>query len=281
MANNKQIAGKIALVTGAGSGIGLALAKELGKRGATVIGTDIKQERLDSMLLELKNSGVKAFAFRVDHSNRAEVETLAQKVQKDVGPVDILCSNAGVGHGGKVDSVTLDDWKWVIDINLWGTIYMIHYFLPSMIKRNQGQIMITSSGAGLCALGGMAPYSMTKAAMVSLVTVMRMDLAAYNINVSALCPGIIKTNVMKDGKLRGSQNTADAIEFYEAKGLDPAMVARKGVNGLINNKAMIYAPWDQVAIPYLLYRLSPDLVIGLGRMLGKQGRNFLGPFLKD
>jgi NAD(P)-dependent dehydrogenase (short-subunit alcohol dehydrogenase family) len=203
MANNKQIAGKIALVTGAGSGIGLALAKELGKRGATVIGTDIKQDRLDSLLFELKNSGVKAFAYKVDHTNRAEVEALAQKVEKEVGPVDILCSNAGVGHGGKVDSITLEDWKWVVDINLWGTIYMIHYFLPPMVKRNQGHIMITSSGAGLCALGYMAAYSMTKAAMVSLVTVMRMDLAAYNINVSALCPGIIKTNVMKDGKLRG------------------------------------------------------------------------------
>ena len=77
-------------------------------------------------------------------------------------------------------------------------------------------------------MGFMAPYSMTKAAMVSLVTVMRMDLAAYNINVSALCPGIIKTNVMKDGRLRGEHNTAGAIEFYETKGLDPAMVARLG-----------------------------------------------------
>ena len=281
MADNKQIAGKIALVSGAGSGIGLALAKELGKRGATVIGTDLKQDRLDSLLLELKNSGVKAFAYRVDHSNRAEVETLAQKVQKEVGAVDILCCNAGVGHGGKIDSVTLEQWKWVIDINLWGAIYLIHFFLPSMIERKQGQIMITASGAGLCPLGFMAPYSMTKAAMVSLVTVMRMDLAIHNINVSALCPGIIKTNVMKDGKLRGEQNTSGAIEFYETKGLDPAMVARKGVNGLLKNKGIIYAPWDQVAIPYLLYRLSPDLVVGIGRMLSNKGANLLGPYFKD
>ncbi|MCX5997189.1 MAG: SDR family NAD(P)-dependent oxidoreductase [Chloroflexi bacterium] len=281
MADNKQIAGKIALVSGAGSGIGLALVKELGKRGATVIGTDLKQDRLDSMLLELKNSGVKAFAYRVDHSNRAEVETLAQKVQKEVGVVDILCCNAGVGHGGKIDSVTLEQWKWVIDINLWGAIYLIHLFLPSMVERKQGQIMITASGAGLCPLGFMAPYSMTKAAMVSLVTVMRMDLAIHNINVSALCPGIIKTNVMQDGKLRGEQNTSGAIEFYETKGLDPAMVARMAVNGLIKNKAIIYAPWDQVAIPYLLYRLSPDLVIGIGRMLSKKGANLLGPYFKD
>jgi NAD(P)-dependent dehydrogenase (short-subunit alcohol dehydrogenase family) len=281
MANKAQIAGKTALISGAGSGIGLALARELGKRGATVIGTDIREDRVDSMLGELKNSGIKAFGYKVDHTKLADVEALVQKVQKEVGQVDILCSNAGVGHGGKIDTVTLDDWKWVIDINLWGTIYLINCFLPSMVERKQGQIMITASGAGLCPLGFMAPYSMTKAALVSLVTVMRMDLAIHNINVTALCPGIIKTNVMKDGKLRGKDNTTGAIEFYETKGLDPAMVAKKGVNGLINNKAIIYAPWGQVAIPYLLYRLSPDLVVALGRMLAKQGANFLGPYFKD
>ena len=141
--------------------------------------------------------------------------------------------------------------------------------------------MITASGAGLCPLGAMAPYSMTKAAMVSLTTVMRMDLDVHNINVSALCPGIIKTNVMKDGKLRGEQNFAGAVKFYEDKGSDPAIVARAAVDGLLKKKAVIAVPWSQVAIPYLLYRLSPDLVIALGRMLFKKGSNFLGPYFQE
>jgi len=281
MAGNKEIKGKTALISGAGSGIGLALAKELGRRGATIIGTDIHQDRLDHLLSELKTDGVRAFAYQVDHSNLTAVQDLYEKVQKEAGHVDILCCNAGVGHGGKFDTLTLADWKWVVDINLWGVVYLIHFFLPSMILRRQGQILITASGAGLSPLGAMAPYCMTKAALVSLTHVMRMDLEVHNINVSALCPGIIKTNVMKDGKLTGEGNRQAAIEFYETKGVDPTKVARTAVKGLLKNKGIVPAPWGQVAIPYLLYRLSPNLIVGLGRMLFKHGRNFLGPYFKD
>ena len=134
MTSKNQVAGKTVLISGAGSGIGLALAKEFGKRGATVIGTDIHQDRVDSMVAELKNSGVKAFGYKVDHSSLADVEALKQKVQNDVGLVDILCCNAGVGHGGKVDSVSLEDWKWVVDINLWGAVYLIHFSCPPWLN---------------------------------------------------------------------------------------------------------------------------------------------------
>lgn len=281
MANNQQIKGKTALISGAGSGIGLALAKEFGRLGAKVIGTDIHQNRLDSLLAELKGSGVEAFVYKVDHSNFDEVKALAAKVQKDVGNVDILCCNAGIGIGGKIDAVTLDDWKWIININLWGTIYLINLFLPSMVARKQGNIMITASGAGLCPLGGMGPYSMTKSALVALTTVMRMDLAVHNINVSALCPGVIRTNIMKDGKLFGEENTKNAIEFYEAKGIDPSIVAKTAIKGLMKKKGIIHAPWGQVAVPFIFYRISPTFVVWLGRKLFKQGRNLLGPYLKD
>lgn len=281
MLNNKEINGKTALVTGAGSGIGLELAKELGREGATVIGTDIDTSRLDNMLSELKNRGFKAFAYTVDHTSLSEVETLFEKVQKEAGPVDILCCNAGVGHGGKIETIPLEDWKWVIDINLWGTIYMIHLFLPPMMERKYGQIMITASGAGLSPLGGMAPYCMTKAALVTLVNNMRMELKDQNINVSALCPGIIKTNIMKDAKLEGDHNKSAAEKFYDAKGVSPKLVAKTAIKGLKKNKGIIPAPWGQVMIPSLLYRISPSIIVGLGRMLFKRGRNFLGPFLKD
>jgi NAD(P)-dependent dehydrogenase (short-subunit alcohol dehydrogenase family) len=281
MANHKKIAGKITLISGAGSGIGLALAKEFGQKGATIIGADINQNRLDSMLSELKNSGIKAFAYRVDNTDASAVEAFAARVQKEVGAVDILCCNAGVGHGGKIDTLTLDEWKWVIDINLWGAIYLIHFFLPSMIERKQGQVLITASGSGLFPQAGMAPYCMTKAAMVSLSNILRMELAEYNINVSALCPGIINTNIAKDAKLFGDQNKAAAVELYATQGVSPAIVAKLGVKGLMKNKGIIPAPWGQVAIPTLLYRISPGFVIWLGQVLFRQGRNFLGPFLKE
>jgi NADP-dependent 3-hydroxy acid dehydrogenase YdfG len=277
----KNIKGKTALITGAGSGIGLELVKELGNQGATVIGTDIDQCRLNNMLDELKNNGIKAFAYQVDHTSLSKVEAFVQKVQNEVGEVDILCCNAGVGHGGKIQNITLNDWKWVIDTNLWGTIYMIHFFLPSMIKRQQGHILITASGAGLSPLGGMAPYCMTKSALVTLTSNMRMELNIHNINVSALCPGIIKTNIMKDGKLEGIHNKKAAEEFYETKGVNPAVVAKSAVKGLRKNKGIIPSPWFQVVFPNILYRLSPSIIVGIGRLLFKRGRNLLGPYLKD
>jgi len=169
----------------------------------------------------------------------------------------------------------------VVDINLWGVIYMIHLFLPSMIERKQGQVLITASGAGLFPLAGMAPYCMSKSALVTLTNILRMELKVHNINVSALCPGIINTNIMKDGKLEGEHNKAAAEEFYKTKGVSPVKVAKTAVKGLKKNKGIIPAPWHQVAIPSLLYRFSPDLIVGLGRLLFKQGRNFLGPYMKD
>jgi NADP-dependent 3-hydroxy acid dehydrogenase YdfG len=217
----------------------------------------------------------------VDHGNLADVEAFVKKVQKEVGQVDILCCNAGVAHGGKTESLTLDDWKWVIDINLWGAIYLIHFFLPSMIEHKQGHVLITASGSGLFPQAGMAPYCMTKTSMVYLANILRMELKVHNINVSALCPGIIKTNIAKDAVMKGEHNKAAAVEFYETQGVSPAIVAKTAIKGLMKNKGIIPAPWGQVMIPTLLYRFSPDLMIGIGRLLFKRGRNLLGPFLKS
>jgi short-subunit dehydrogenase len=278
MANNREIAGKTALISGAGSGIGLALAKEFGQKGATVIGTDINKDRVDSMLSELKKLGIKAFGYQVDHGNLADVEAFVQKVKQDVGPVDILCCNAGVGILAKTDTMTLAEWKWTIDVNLYGVIYLLHFFMPSMIERKQGQVLITASGAGLNPLGAMAAYSMTKAALVSLTNVLRMEFQDRNINVSALCPGIIKTNIAKDATVRGDENKAAAIEFYATQGVSPAIVAKTAIKGLMKNKGIIPAPWGQVALPALVYRISPTFMVWVGRMLFRQGRNLLGPF---
>jgi len=281
MGNENKLKNKVALVSGAGSGIGLELAKELGRQGAMVIGTDINQHNLDNMASDLKRNGFTCHTYKVDHANFPEVENFAKKVMKDIGEVDILCCNAGVGHGAKVHTIPLEDWKWIIDINLWGVIYLLHFFLPSMVQRKQGEILITASGAGLCPLGGMAPYSMTKAALVSLTSVMRMELTQYNINVSALCPGIIKTNIMKASRGLAGKNRDAATELYETKGFRPEKVAKKAVRGLLKHKAFIYIPWGQVAIPYILYRFSPSLVIWISRQLFKKGRNLIGPFFTD
>ncbi len=276
-----QFHGKIALISGAGSGIGLELAKHLGKEGAIIVGTDINPTRVSEMVNTLKRDGVNVNGYTVDHADVAAVEALARKVLSEVGEVDILCCNAGVGHGKKIDVIPLDEWKWVMDINLWGVIYLIHFFLPAMVAKKQGQILITASGAGLFPLAGMAPYCMTKTAMVTLTNVMRMELKAHNINVSALCPGIINTNIIKDGIIAGDKNKTFAQKFYAAWGTHPSKVAKAAVRGLRKNKGIIVTPRYQLMMNYLMYRISPALIVALGRFLYKRGWNFIGPVLKD
>jgi short-subunit dehydrogenase len=279
--NKFQFQGKVALISGAGSGIGFELAKQLGKEGATIIGTDINTDRVRKMVISLKSAGIKAFGYTVDHADVSAVEELARKIQVDIGSVDILCCNAGVGHGTKIDAIPLKDWKWVIDINLWGVIYMIHFFLPSMIEKKQGQILITASGAGLFPLAGMAPYCMTKSALVTLTNVMRMELKIHNINVSALCPGIINTNIIADGIIQGDKNKTYAQKFYASWGTHPSKVAKAAIKGMKKNKGIIPTPRYHVMMNYLMYRLSPALIVGLGRFLYKRGWNFIGPLLKE
>ena len=141
--------GGVALISGAGSGIGLELARAFGRAGAAVVGTDINAERIGKLVAELKAQGVSAFGYRVDHAKGEEVEALAARVTAEVGPVDILCPNAGVGHMGKIGSIPEKEWRWVLDINLWGIIHMVNVFIPSMIERKRGWVLITASGAGL------------------------------------------------------------------------------------------------------------------------------------
>ncbi len=279
--NNDQFRGKTALISGAGSGIGLELAKKLGQEGSIIIGTDINSARVEKMMNILQDMGIRAHGYTVDHTDVSAVEALAHKIESEIGPVDILCCNAGVGHGAKIDTIPLKEWKWVMDINLWGVIYMIHVFLPAMIQRKQGQILITASGAGLFPLAGMAPYCMSKSALVTLTNVMRMELKIHDINVSALCPGIINTNIIRDGIIQGEDNKTYAQKFYAAWGTHPSKVAKAAVKGLKRNKGIIITPRYQILMNYLMYRLSPALIVWLGSALFKRGWNFIGPLLKE
>ena len=145
--------GKTAIVTGAGSGIGRALALALAGKGVgAVIITDIVQERIDTVVEELKTRGVQAEGYRVDHSKVDDVKAFADSFFAKWDHVDILCQNAGVGIGGRFLETSLEEFEWVIGINLWGPIFMMNLFVPKMAERGQGSVLITASDAGLAPL---------------------------------------------------------------------------------------------------------------------------------
>jgi len=170
-------------------GIGRALANELAEAGCSrVIVTDIVQERIDDVVEELKRKGAESAGYKVDHSSAEQVEAFKNDFFEKWDHVDVLCSNAGVGCGGRIEEMTLDDWKWVMDINLWGAIYMMHFFAPEMMKRGKGSILLTASDAGLFSIPGMLAYQTSKHGVVGLGTTLRIELSNHNIGLSMLCP---------------------------------------------------------------------------------------------
>jgi NAD(P)-dependent dehydrogenase (short-subunit alcohol dehydrogenase family) len=194
----KDFTGKTAVVTGAASGIGRALAGRFAAEGMRVVLADVQQDALDQAHAELRESGADAIAVRTDVRKLDEVQALERSAVEAFGKVHILCNNAGVGAGGPMWETTEGDWEWVLGVNLWGVIHGVRTFLPGMIAHGEeGHVVNTASMAGMVAGPFMGPYNVSKFGVVALSETLFHDLrmANANINVSVLCPGFVNTNI--------------------------------------------------------------------------------------
>jgi NAD(P)-dependent dehydrogenase (short-subunit alcohol dehydrogenase family) len=188
-----DLAGKIAVVTGGASGIGKGIAASLAAEGARVIIADIQREALDVAAAELGVDGVPT-----DVSDSDSVERLARTVVEKYGTVHVVCNNAGIGPLAPVKDLTLDDWRWMLGVNLWGVIHGVHTFLPLLSGNpDGGHIVNTASMAGLVAHARLGAYSTAKYGVVALTEVLAEELAAdgSRVGVSVLCPGTVRTNI--------------------------------------------------------------------------------------
>lgn len=198
--------GKVAVVTGGASGIGLALGRRLLDEGATVVLSDVEMGVMDAVRAELE--GRNALVVPADVSDAASVDELARETIDRFGRVDLLFNNAGVSTFNPIRAQTLDDWRWVIDVNLWGVIHGVRTFLP--ILRDQGgpaHIVNTASIAGvLSGVPCLGPYALTKVGVVSISETLRIELESEQspIGVSVLCPGNTATAVMEAERNRPS-----------------------------------------------------------------------------
>lgn len=191
-----------AVVTGAGSGIGRNFALELAKRGGMVVCADINLEAAEETVALITVSGAQAFAVKCDVGNARQVEQLAHQAEQLMQhPTTLLINNAGVGLGGKFDEVTLDDWKWVTDVNLWGVVHGCHYFVPKFKKLGHGAIINVASAASYTAAPEMTAYNVTKAGVRALSETLAAELRKFNIQVNVVCPTLVPTNIIKNGKL--------------------------------------------------------------------------------
>jgi NAD(P)-dependent dehydrogenase (short-subunit alcohol dehydrogenase family) len=236
--------GRVAVVTGAASGIGRALAEALAARGSAVVVADLDEPAAQTVADGIEAAGGTALVVKVDVSDAASVDELAATTLDRFGRVDVLCNNAGVSTFNLIADQTLDDWKWVVEVDFWGVVHGIHTFLP--ILKNQGtpaHIVNTSSIGGL--LSGVAfigPYCATKAAVVSISETLAQELAIDGspIKVSVLCPSSTDTRVMESERGRpasfGVEHRTEMAEsvrlaikggFTGPEGQTPAQVATR------------------------------------------------------
>jgi short-subunit dehydrogenase len=257
-----------AVVTGAGSGIGRSFALELAKRGGTIVCADINLDAAQETvnLIESQTSG-KAFAVQCDVGMNEQVKALAEQAEKLMNhPVCLVINNAGVGLGGKFDEVSLEDWQWCMHVNLWGVIHGCHYFVPKFKQQGRGAIINVASAAGYTAAPEMTAYNVTKSSVLALSETLSAELRKDNIRVNVLCPTLVPTNIMKNGRLPGHYaGLADDLLMNHAFTTSD-QVAIKTLNNLDANK-LYTIPQPDAKLFWIMKRASPALyakVLGIG-----------------
>jgi NAD(P)-dependent dehydrogenase (short-subunit alcohol dehydrogenase family) len=250
----KDLAGKVAVVTGAASGIGLALSRRFGCAGMKVVMADIERAALSRAADDLAATGVDVLPVPTDTSIEADVNALSEAAFGHYGDIHLLCNNAGVGSRGlAIADLPLHDFEWVIGVNLFGVIYGLHAFLPHMRAAGVGHIVNTASVSGLVHLPRMGPYNASKAAVVALSETLRFELAAEGseVGVSVLCPSWVRTNITTSDRNRPERFTytidtdlmAEAAEYKARRrrqlatlALDPAEVAEQVHDAVLANR---------------------------------------------
>ncbi len=202
----KTFTGRVAVVTGAASGIGRAMAERFAAEGMRVVLADVEQKALDQAEREMTAAGATILALRTDVSKVADLEALAAKTIERFGAVHIVCNNAGVGGGGASWDEPLADWEWVLGVNLWGVIHGVRTFVPIMLRGGgEGHIVNTASVAGLIAGAAGTSYTVSKFGVVALSECLHHELLAASdgkIKVSVLCPALTNTNILEAGRNR-------------------------------------------------------------------------------
>lgn len=248
-----------AVVTGAGSGIGKSFAYEIARRGGAVICADIRQDRAEAVADYLSALGTHAVPYACDVGNPEQMAALAAQAPDLLKrPVTLVVNNAGVGLGGSIGEVTLADWHWCMNVNLWGVIHGCHFFAPQLRSVGYGGIINVASAAGFAAAPEMSTYNVTKAGVMSLSETLHAELTGTGVNVTVLCPTVVPTNIVNDGKLpeRRSDFARDAMTRFALT--DSDTVARKTLDALDKNQLYVLPQVDG-RIAWYLKRFAPRL----------------------
>jgi NAD(P)-dependent dehydrogenase (short-subunit alcohol dehydrogenase family) len=235
--------GRTAVITGSGSGIGRAIATELARSGMNVVIADIDESAAQAVAGELAESGTRTLALKVDVADFASVTAAADAAFTEFGSVHVLCNNAGVLLFNKMTELTLDDWRWVHGVNVWGVLHGIYGFMPRMLEQGEpGHIVNTSS---IAALSGHGVYGTSKIEVLAITETLRDDLADTNIGVSCLFPGMVSTRIVTAQRNRTDAfgpRARDVMGFQDSDfGCDPVYVGRRVKEAILADEFYVFA----------------------------------------
>ena len=250
--------GRTAVITGAASGLGRAMAERMAAEGMRLVLADIEAEPLDDLGVRLGDGGTEVVTQRTDVSQAGDIDRLAALAFERFGAVHVLCNNAGVVKRARSWELTDDDWRWVLDVDLWSVIHAVRAFVPRMLEQSEGgHIVNTASMSGLLPIPNLAAYSVAKAAVVALSEALQLDLDAEgaSIGVSVLCPGFIATRITESERNRPAERTESAAVPAVARttaGVQPTMdaaeVAGQVVDAIRTNRFWILTHQDYRAV---------------------------------
>jgi NAD(P)-dependent dehydrogenase (short-subunit alcohol dehydrogenase family) len=251
----RELAGKTAFVTGGANGIGLALGRAFADAGMKVMLADIEADALAAAVKSLHNFAPDVRGIACDVADPVSVERAAKASCEAFGKVHVVCNNAGVAAGGGIDTISLDNWRWVLDVNLMGVLHGIRSFLPHIRAHGEGgHIVNTASMAGMINGMGFSPYSASKFAVVSMSEGLAAQLKPLGIGVSVLCPSYVRTGIGESGRNRperyGPTPTLDPaspaaaivaeIAMRLQAGLDPAAVAARVLDAIRKDELYVF-----------------------------------------
>jgi NAD(P)-dependent dehydrogenase (short-subunit alcohol dehydrogenase family) len=251
--------GKSAVITGGANGIGFATATEFARRGARVVLADVDKPALEQAVARLGDEGLDAHAVICDVRELKEVVHLADESFRLLGQVDIVFSNAGIVVAGPIAEMTHDDWRWVIDIDLWGSIHAVEAFLPRLLEQGTGgHIAFTASFAGLVPNVGLGAYSVAKYGVVSLAETLAREVKGHGIGVSVLCPMVVETKLLSNSeRIRGADyRLSSTPDVTGAPGQVPAQEDSLSVDEVARLTADAIAANRLYVLPHAAARAS-------------------------
>jgi len=276
----RELSGRTAFITGGASGIGLELGRAFVSAGMKVMLADVETDALERAVASLREVTSDIRGVACDVADADSVERAAQATFDAFGHVHVVCNNAGVAAGGGIDNISLDNWRWVIDVNLMGVVHGIRTFLPHLRAHGEGgHIVNTASMAGINGGLGFSPYTASKFAVVAMSEGLSMQVKPHGIGVSVLCPSFVRTAIGDSGRNRPERYgkvqpldpaspaglmVAEIARRLEA-GLDPSDVAARVVSAIRNDELYIFTHpnmRDEVDARFAAIQAAMDKVAG-------------------